>query len=92
VISQNNFPYIGAYHLHPGNSIYPMGKLTQKKINWIIKQKENRMSSSEIARILNITPRYVNMIYRKYSLEISGIKKCRKNERSDFRGNENARI
>ena len=46
-----------------------MVKLTQKKINWIIKQKENRMSSSEIARIMNITPRYVNMIYRKYRLE-----------------------
>ncbi|MGC8982091.1 MAG: hypothetical protein ACP5JU_04055 [Minisyncoccia bacterium] len=27
------------------------------------------MSSSEIARIMNITPRYVNMIYRKYRLE-----------------------
>ncbi|PMP73939.1 MAG: IS481 family transposase, partial [Aciduliprofundum sp.] len=41
-----------------------MVKLTQKKINWIIKQKENRMSSSEIARIMSITPRYVNMVYR----------------------------
>jgi DNA-binding CsgD family transcriptional regulator len=46
-----------------------MGKLTEKKIKWIIKQKENRMSSSKIARIMNITPRYVNMIYRKYRLE-----------------------
>ncbi|MFP3255234.1 MAG: IS481 family transposase, partial [Thermoplasmata archaeon] len=46
-----------------------MAKLTQKKINWIIKQKENRVSSSEISRIMNITPRYVNMIYRKYRLE-----------------------
>ncbi|MVT14682.1 MAG: hypothetical protein GPW18_04480 [Euryarchaeota archaeon] len=46
-----------------------MAKLTQKKINWIIKQKEDRVSSSEIARIMNITPRYVNMIYRKYRLE-----------------------
>ncbi|MVT12813.1 MAG: hypothetical protein GPW16_00805 [Euryarchaeota archaeon] len=46
-----------------------MAKLTQKKINWIIKQKEDRVSSTEIARILNITPRYVNMIYRKYRLE-----------------------
>jgi transposase InsO family protein/DNA-binding CsgD family transcriptional regulator len=46
-----------------------MAKLTQKKINWIIKQKENRVSSSEIARIMNITPRYVNMIYRKFRLE-----------------------
>jgi DNA-binding CsgD family transcriptional regulator len=46
-----------------------MVKLTQKKINWIIKQKENRMSSSEIARIMSITPRYLNMIYRKYRLE-----------------------
>jgi hypothetical protein len=45
-----------------------MAKLTQKKINWIIKQKENRVSLSEIARIM-ITPRYVNMIYRKYRLE-----------------------
>ncbi len=43
-----------------------MAKLTQKKINWKIKQKENRVSSSVIARIINITPRYVNMIYRKY--------------------------
>jgi hypothetical protein len=61
-----------------------MVKLTQKKINWIIKQKENRMSSSEIARIMSITPRYVNMVYRRYSLEISGIKKCGEKERSDF--------
>ncbi|MGC9138890.1 MAG: hypothetical protein ACP5G5_07825, partial [Thermoplasmata archaeon] len=84
VISQNNFLYIGGYHLQPGNSIQSMVKLTQKKINWIIKQKENRMSSSEIARIMSITTRYVKMIYRKYSLEIGGINKCRKNERSDF--------
>jgi hypothetical protein len=61
-----------------------MVKLMQKKINLIIKQKENRMSSSEIARIMSITTRYVKMIYRKYSLEIDGINKCRKNERSDF--------
>jgi len=46
-----------------------MAKLMQKKINWIIKQKENRVSSSEIARIMKITPRYVNMIYRKFRLE-----------------------
>ncbi|MGC8860524.1 MAG: IS481 family transposase, partial [Thermoplasmata archaeon] len=27
------------------------------------------MSSSEIARIMSITPRYVNMVYRRYRLE-----------------------
>lgn len=46
-----------------------MAKLTTKKINWIIKQKEHRVSSSEIASIMHITPRYVNMIYRKYRLK-----------------------
>jgi len=35
----------------------------------MIKQKENKVSSSKIARIMNITPRYVNMIYRKFRLE-----------------------
>jgi putative transposase len=43
-----------------------MIKLNQKKIDWIIKQKEQRVSSSEIARIQKITTRYVNMIYEKY--------------------------
>jgi len=43
-----------------------MVKLNQKKIDWIIKQKAQRVSSSEIARIQKITTRYVNMIYEKY--------------------------
>ncbi|MGC8646589.1 MAG: hypothetical protein ACP5RZ_04625 [Thermoplasmata archaeon] len=43
------------------------------------------MSSSEIARIMNITPINVNMIYRKYRLEGKvELKKCRKEKRSDF--------
>ena len=46
-----------------------MAKLMQKKINWKIKQKENKVSSSEILRIMNITPKNVNMIYRKFRLE-----------------------
>jgi hypothetical protein len=44
-----------------------MIKLNQKKIDWIIIQKEQRVSSSEIARIQKITTRYVNMIYGKYN-------------------------
>jgi uncharacterized protein YneF (UPF0154 family) len=44
----------GGYHLHPDNSIHSTAKLTDKKINGIIKQMGNRVSSSEIARIMNI--------------------------------------
>jgi len=46
-----------------------MAKHTQKRINRMIKQKENKVSSSKIVRIMNITPKNVNMIYRKFRLE-----------------------
>ncbi|MCL5963122.1 MAG: hypothetical protein M1411_01970, partial [Candidatus Thermoplasmatota archaeon] len=36
-----------------------MIKLTQKKINWIIRQKDMRRSTTEIAQLMNITPRFV---------------------------------
>ena len=65
-----------------------MAKLTQKKINWIIKQKEDRVSSSEIARIMNITPRYVNMIYRKYRLEGMWNWRIQEGKRIQYWGNE----
>jgi len=38
-------------------------------INWMIKQKEIKVSSSKIVKIMNITPINVNMIYRKLRLE-----------------------
>ena len=46
-----------------------MIKLTQKKINWIIRQKDMRRSTTEIAQLMNITPRYVNKIYQRYKEE-----------------------
>jgi hypothetical protein len=66
VVSRNNFLYIGDHHLDLLISHKLMIKLNQKKIDWIIKQKEQRVSSSEMARIQKITTRYVNMIYGKY--------------------------
>jgi len=44
-------------------------KLTLKKTDWIIKEKKKGKSTSEIASIMKITPRYVNMIYQKYKEE-----------------------
>ncbi|MGC8581003.1 MAG: helix-turn-helix domain-containing protein [Thermoplasmata archaeon] len=46
-----------------------MTKLTQKKIDWIIRQKDKGRSTTEIAHIMNITPRYVNKIYHRYKEE-----------------------
>jgi len=69
VVSRTNFLYtavIGDHHLDLLIHHKLMIKLNQKKIDWIIIQKEQRVSSSEIARIQKITTRYVNMIYEKY--------------------------
>ena len=46
-----------------------MIKLTQKKIDWIIKEKKKGRGTSEIASIMKITPRYVNKIYQRYKEE-----------------------
>ncbi len=41
-------------------------KLNEKKIKYIIREKNKRRSSTEIAREMKITTRYVNYIYKKY--------------------------
>jgi putative transposase len=41
-------------------------KLNAKKINYIIREKNKRRSSTEIAMEMKITTRYVNYIYKKY--------------------------
>jgi hypothetical protein len=52
MVSQNNFIYMEGYLLDPYNSHNSMVKLTQKKNQWIIKQKGNRVGSSKIAIIM----------------------------------------
>ncbi len=41
-------------------------KLTDKKIKYIIREKIKRRSSTEIAKEMKISTRYVNYIYKKY--------------------------
>ena len=41
-------------------------KLNEKKIKYIIREKNKRRSSTEIAKEMKITTRYVNYIYKKY--------------------------
>ncbi len=41
-------------------------KLNEKKIKYIIWEKNKRRSSTEIAKEMKITTRYVNYIYKKY--------------------------
>ncbi len=42
-------------------------KLNNKKIKYIIKQKEKGISSRELAFIYGVTVRYINKIYYNYS-------------------------
>ena len=44
----------------------PRMKLNEKKIKYIIREKNKRRSSTEIAKEMKITTRYVNYIYKKY--------------------------
>jgi hypothetical protein len=46
-----------------------MIKLTHKKIEWIIKEKGKGSGTTEIAEIMKITSRYVNIIYHRYKGE-----------------------
>jgi len=48
VLSQNNFLYIGRKQLDKNGYYDPMIKLTQKKIDWIIKEKKKGIGTSEI--------------------------------------------
>ena len=57
VLSRNNFLYIGRKQLDKKGYYDPMIKLTQKKIDWIIKEKKKGRGTSEIASIMKITPR-----------------------------------
>ncbi|AKA49290.1 hypothetical protein IX51_09445 [uncultured archaeon] len=41
-------------------------KLNDRKVQWIISQKEKRVSSSEIARSMHVTVQYVNSIWKNY--------------------------
>jgi len=41
-------------------------KLNDKKIKYIIREKNKRRASTEIANEMKITTRYVNCIYKKY--------------------------
>ncbi len=63
-MSRKYFLYI------PGKNIIkeytPRMKLTDKKIKYIIREKNKRRSSTEIAKEMKISTRYVNYIYKKY--------------------------
>ncbi len=41
-------------------------KLTEKKVKWLIRRKEEGESSSVIARSLGISVRRVNQVWREY--------------------------
>ena len=64
VLSRKYFLYI------PGRNIIreyqPKMKLNDKKIKYIIREKNKRGSSTEIASEMKITTGYVNYIYKKY--------------------------
>ena len=64
VLSRKYFLYI------PGRNIIskeqPGMKLNDKKIKYIIREKNKRRSSTEIAGEMKITTGYVNYIYKKY--------------------------
>ncbi len=77
VISREDFLHIPGIDF---NTSDPEGlKLNQKKFLWIIRQKEKRVSSSEIARIQGISVRYVNMIWKNYRCD--GTRELRKQGR-----------
>jgi putative transposase len=44
-------------------------KLNEKKINYIIREKNKRRSSTEIAKEMKITTGYVNYIYKNTRIQ-----------------------
>ena len=64
ILSRKYFLYIPSKNII--KEYKPRMKLNEKKIKYIIREKNKRRSSTEIAREMKITTRYVNYIYKKY--------------------------
>jgi putative transposase len=62
-------------------------KLNDKKIKYIIREKNKRRSSTDIAMEMKITTGYVNYIYKKY--QDTGKYNITKQGRKSHRVNEN---
>ena len=64
ILSRKYFLYIPSKNII--KEYKPRMKLNEKKIKYIIREKNKRRSSTEIAKEMKITTRYVNYIYKKY--------------------------